>query len=325
MKTIINIEGGDGSGKTVLSKALYAKMIETNLGTPVVYLDLPDYESITGKALRQFLYDGFNGKGPLDCDPITGMLPYVINRREYYMRDDIHTKVSHEDCIIISNRSYLSNLFFHASRILSDECCGLAAFPTPEAIHDFDEYLIMLEKVEFAYTWLEELQSSYWRNVSEYMLELGTVTPGRANELAVHNRASDDGSIAVYNFFVNRSPEVREQFIQKRSEETHEELDKNEKNTNFQIYLSEFAHGVQFFPLYQEVMAKHPAFMYYILKADYDDPIAAALQTYEEPVKIPKRPYSVNRLVRQIIDIVNKDRSDIEERLRITIRKGGEE
>lgn len=109
---IINIEGVDGTGKTEVSKRLTEKI--ESLGFSVYNTDFPVYKSPTGKLVKSFLNGEVIGNST-KADPITSSLFYTLDRKCFY---ENNKHIFEDYDIIISNRSYLSNLFFQASKYL---------------------------------------------------------------------------------------------------------------------------------------------------------------------------------------------------------------
>lgn len=133
MKLLVNIEGNDGTGKhTVANKLkefwsgeddtldeLRAKWKHIDCRV----IDFPAYSTPTGHIVSDFL----NGKilgDPSITDAYSATLPFTLDRLAYYMLhyEELQDALDDEDDdtlhIIICNRSYLSNYFYQASKLM---------------------------------------------------------------------------------------------------------------------------------------------------------------------------------------------------------------
>lgn len=112
---MINIEGIDGSGKTVISEMLISELMKD--GYSVHTTNFPDYDSASGKFIRSYL-NGEIYPDPTMIHPYAASLPYVVDRQAWYAANP---KVFKDCDIIIGNRSHMSNLFYQASRLNSKD------------------------------------------------------------------------------------------------------------------------------------------------------------------------------------------------------------
>lgn len=133
MKLLVNIEGNDGTGKRTVAnklKELWSgeNTILNELRTKWKHIDcrvidFPAYNTPTGHIVSEFL----NGKilgDPSVTDAYSAGLPFTLDRIAYYMAHDeeLADALDDEDegtlHIIICNRSYLSNYFYQASKLI---------------------------------------------------------------------------------------------------------------------------------------------------------------------------------------------------------------
>ncbi len=114
-KLIINIEGIDGTGKNTISKRLAE--IFTKQGEKVLITDFPNYDLPSGRVIKRFLAGELLGD-PIKTDPVTASMLYAVDRRHNFdlLRNEIE-----ESSVILSDRSYLSNFFFQASKYALNE------------------------------------------------------------------------------------------------------------------------------------------------------------------------------------------------------------
>ena len=120
----INIEGIDGTGKSTVSNALIERLKKEKDNGPITFgikniikTDFPAYASPTGKLVKEMLKGNIIGN-PKETDPIKTSLFYTLDRMAYFInhRDDFK-----EDCIVISDRSYISNFIYQASKYVKGE------------------------------------------------------------------------------------------------------------------------------------------------------------------------------------------------------------
>lgn len=112
MPKLINIEGVDGTGKHTISMELKENL--EGLGFSVAMTDFPVYDSPAGKLVKDFLMGNVVGD-PKNVKPFMGSMFYVMDRMAYF-KDHIDSLAKYD--FIISDRSYLSNLFFQASKVI---------------------------------------------------------------------------------------------------------------------------------------------------------------------------------------------------------------
>lgn len=118
---LINIEGVDGTGKTTVINQLLDKLKSTKIivgnGKSIIpsirTLDFPWYDSSTGEDIKKFL-NGIYGD-PSTKDPIECANFYVKNRIEYF---NMNPLILGNSDIIISNRSYFSNLGYQGVKLI---------------------------------------------------------------------------------------------------------------------------------------------------------------------------------------------------------------
>ncbi len=119
---LIDIEGGDGSGKTEQAKKLYEHFEKTGVST--VFFDFPRYyDSRVGKLIGELLA-GKHGDFMV-MPPYVSALPYAIDRagvREKLDRELAAGKV------LVSNRYTPSNLAHQSAKLPLDEQAVLVNF-----------------------------------------------------------------------------------------------------------------------------------------------------------------------------------------------------
>lgn len=133
MKLLVNIEGNDGTGKrTVANKLKELWSGESDILNEIRtmwkridcrVIDFPAYGTPTGNIVSDFL----NGKilgDPSVTDAYSAAMPFTLDRLAYYMahytelEDALDDEESDTLHIIICNRSYLSNYFYQASKLM---------------------------------------------------------------------------------------------------------------------------------------------------------------------------------------------------------------
>lgn len=137
---LINIEGLDGTGKHTIALALQTLLQHNNIN--VGYLEFPAYDTPTGNTISEFLKGNVLGDSKLS-DPYASSLLYTIDRI-VYINNNID-KLREND-IIISDRSYLSNFFYQASKLVDIE----SAISTKDSdnyskLYNFMDLMSMLE------------------------------------------------------------------------------------------------------------------------------------------------------------------------------------
>lgn len=116
LKRIIQLEGVDAVGKSLISKRL-KEIYKEEKGYDVFTLHFPVYDSPTGKIVKEFL----NGKlvgNPVDVDPITASLYYTADRLTYFRNNP---QIFTDYDVLIFDRSYMSNFFFQTAKYMKDE------------------------------------------------------------------------------------------------------------------------------------------------------------------------------------------------------------
>lgn len=109
---LINIEGADGTGKHTVSMAL--KKIFEDKGYKVHVTSFPVYGTASGDLISAFLQGSIIGDSKTS-EPVLSSLMYTIDRMIYFTKNA--TEILDSD-IIISDRSYLSNFFYQASKLM---------------------------------------------------------------------------------------------------------------------------------------------------------------------------------------------------------------
>ena len=109
---LINIEGADGTGKHTVSMAL--KTIFEDKGYKVHVTSFPVYGTPSGDLISSFLQGKIIGDSKIS-EPVLSSLMYTIDRMIYFTSNA--SEILDSD-IIISDRSYLSNFFYQASKLM---------------------------------------------------------------------------------------------------------------------------------------------------------------------------------------------------------------
>lgn len=107
---LINIEGLDGSGKSSVAKALSEKMndrYKDKLLRPVTTTHFPQYGTKSGDLVKDWLF-GRLVDPSVKTDYLTKNMMYALDRRLWYLN---HNEILTTPGIIISDRSYMSDLF----------------------------------------------------------------------------------------------------------------------------------------------------------------------------------------------------------------------
>jgi dTMP kinase len=119
---LIDIEGGDGSGKTDQAKRLFERL-ETE-GVDAAFFDFPRYyDSRIGKLIGELLA-GKHGDF-MGLSPYISALPYAIDR--VGARDEV-AQALEQGKVLVSNRYTPSNLAHQSAKLPPDEQPTLAEF-----------------------------------------------------------------------------------------------------------------------------------------------------------------------------------------------------
>lgn len=119
---LIDIEGGDGSGKTEQAKRLFERLKKEGLGA--VYFDTPQYETTRiGKLIGELL-SGKHGDF-MAAIPYLSALPYSIDRA--VSKDRLREALEKGE-IVVSNRYTPSNLAHQSAKLPKDEQGELVDF-----------------------------------------------------------------------------------------------------------------------------------------------------------------------------------------------------
>jgi dTMP kinase len=106
LKQIIQLEGVDAVGKSIVSKTLKERYEEK--GLRVFVLHFPFYDSPTGKIVKDFLMGDLIGD-PTKADPIISSIYYTADRLTFFKNNP---QIFTDYDILICDRSYMSNFFF---------------------------------------------------------------------------------------------------------------------------------------------------------------------------------------------------------------------
>ena len=106
----IVIEGVDGSGKETQAKLL-VKHLE-NIGTPVMYLDFPQYDGFYGQIIAKYLRGEFGQIAQIS--PYLVSIVYALDRST--VREEIQSFIK-EGGVVIANRYVPSNMAHQAANI----------------------------------------------------------------------------------------------------------------------------------------------------------------------------------------------------------------
>lgn len=164
---IVNIEGIDGTGKSSIIRKMCTKLYEN--GENVLTLKTPNYNLLTGKLINA-LITGKIVEDPFTIDPITTSLCYTIDRLINYKVQEIEKEVNNFinkniDTLIISDRSYMSNFFYQASRYTTEN--GKVTMESIEKnINKVLNYLAIMQKLEIDNCYL----SKYSNNIVNIVL-----------------------------------------------------------------------------------------------------------------------------------------------------------
>lgn len=162
---LINIEGVDGTGKTTVINQLLDKLKSTKIivgnGKNVIpsirTLDFPWYDSPTGEDIKKFL-NGIYGD-PSTKDPVVCANFYVKNRIEYFKMNPL--SIGNAD-IIISNRSYFSNLGYQGVKLIDIDDLQQARDLMNDEIEKIIKFCYTQYYDEFISTGFDKLNLSYF-------------------------------------------------------------------------------------------------------------------------------------------------------------------
>ncbi len=158
---IANIEGIDGTGKSSIVNTICKKLFENN--DNFMLMKAPNYNLITGKLINDLLM-GKLVDDPFTVDPIATSLCYTVDRLIGYRVFDIKEKIDNFanegiDTLVISDRSYMSNFFFQASRYAAEN-----GKITPDSIKKNMEkvldYIKLMKKLEIDNSYLSEYSNA---------------------------------------------------------------------------------------------------------------------------------------------------------------------
>lgn len=119
---LIDIEGGDGSGKTEQAKRLFERLGKE--GVDAAFFDFPRYyDSRVGKLIGELLA-GKHGDF-MGVSPYVSALPYAIDRAG--VKDEIEEAL-YSGKVLVSNRYTPSNLAHQSAKLPPDEQPALVEF-----------------------------------------------------------------------------------------------------------------------------------------------------------------------------------------------------
>ncbi|MHA2250957.1 MAG: dTMP kinase [Candidatus Kariarchaeaceae archaeon] len=101
---LIDFEGLDGSGKNTQSKLLVNKL--TEMGYDVLYISYPEYDSIYGKILHDFLYSKIN------LSPEEQFMVYLLDMVKDKSKVKNHLQ---EGNIVIMDRYFMSTIAYQCA------------------------------------------------------------------------------------------------------------------------------------------------------------------------------------------------------------------
>ena len=104
---IIVIDGPDGVGKTTLAKSIAEKL--SNMGINAIYNHFPNYESNTGKAIKDCLYGKIGDFKLANPDAVHCL--YAIDRWMWIQEN----KERYKDFVIVTDRYTTSSLFYQTA------------------------------------------------------------------------------------------------------------------------------------------------------------------------------------------------------------------
>jgi len=107
---LISFEGIDSSGKETQCRMLAEKL--RSQGKKVETLSFPDYNTPLGKAIREFLVDGFK------VDDETAAMLFAVDRRQH--NPEI-TKLLEQEYILLTDRYKYSNFAFFRAKGLDKD------------------------------------------------------------------------------------------------------------------------------------------------------------------------------------------------------------
>lgn len=114
-RTIIVIEGLDGSGKATQAEMLFQYLTEQ--GEKVRRVSFPDYESESSALVKMYLKGEF-GEKPGDVNPYAASSFYAVDRYASFKKD---WKKDWEEGIIIADRYTTSNAVHQCSKLPEEE------------------------------------------------------------------------------------------------------------------------------------------------------------------------------------------------------------
>jgi len=104
---IINIDGLDGCGKTTTAKTLYDRL--TSIGAKVHYVHFPNYDSPSGKLIKEYLDGNLFKESGTKLNPTLLAYLFVLDRYVYFINNmEMLKSCDH----IICDRSYISTYIY---------------------------------------------------------------------------------------------------------------------------------------------------------------------------------------------------------------------
>lgn len=158
---IVNIEGIDGTGKSSIINTMCNKLFRNNEN--FILMKTPNYDLATGKLINDLLM-GRLVDDPFTVDPIATSLCYTVDRLIGYRVSDMKERLDDFsnkgiDALVISDRSYMSNFFFQASRYATEN-----GKITPESVKKNMEkildYIKLMKKLEIDNSYLSEYSNA---------------------------------------------------------------------------------------------------------------------------------------------------------------------
>lgn len=199
--TVLTIDGIDGSGKATLSQMVEDHLL--SLGHSVVSVDFPRYETTTGKAISEYLHNGY-----CQSNNRTGAaVLYSADRCRYWM-ENFYDICNGDYEYIILNRNWLSNVFFHTALLTAkaDELdqvepkYKLSSWMPPMTLVEWYHLLTTIGLLKTDRLWSEDYMSEFMSS-----LQLNTKDDGIRNGLINTMRMAVAGTISPYDYLTTTS------------------------------------------------------------------------------------------------------------------------